>query len=74
MSNYIFQWEILWRTFGPSLVLRRAFPQSAFADDYALRYADEFHVGEHDSRAKVAIIEQVFNPRGVELRAKLFRR
>src|SRR3989344_5088140 len=47
-----------------SLVFHDALGQAFLADHYAMRDADQVHVGEHYARALVAVVEQYVEPGG----------
>jgi hypothetical protein len=56
---------------GPALVLQLAFLQAALADHDAMRDADQFHVGEHDAGALVAVVEHDIDAGLLEVGVKL---
>src|SRR5882672_5780999 len=49
---------------APCLIFDYALLQAALADDDTMGNADQFHVGEHDARALVPVVEQHFNASG----------
>src|SRR5579862_6010464 len=56
-----------------ALVFDLALLQSAVADHEAMRDTDQFHVGEHDARALIAVIQQHFDAGRRQLGIKFFR-